>query len=324
MKEQILKWIKRYGVTVWLIAAILALAVSVSYAAYVNLDINKWVVSTGKGNQAFFGSNYLYLTDRDETLYSERPVPQTPEDSNDPNTRYTFTVQVCNYVYGNPDLVNLDDIHYSFAVKLYPNGLGTLPDGVEQIQVSHMGTPTSFTEEGTLTIGSKTLPGETPTMDSYAFYVPQNLKDQVIFEVTACPTAQSYGATNDQKLAAVITMADQTATHVWTGRFIDDRTPPPSDYSGFNYEISGTGEGTLTLRWNAAVLEISPWFQRDVADGTGGQDGDFKTYTFPVGGADSPSAYQLQFYIADKGKIDTISSWDVLSQLVTVTFDSNS
>ena len=39
MKDQIWKWIKRYGVTVWLTVAAIALLVSVSYAAYINLDL---------------------------------------------------------------------------------------------------------------------------------------------------------------------------------------------------------------------------------------------------------------------------------------------
>ena len=77
MRKQILKWIKRYGITVWLLVAILALAVTVSYAAYVNREINKFVLATGKGNQAFFSSNCLYLVDAKETQYRNRRISPT-------------------------------------------------------------------------------------------------------------------------------------------------------------------------------------------------------------------------------------------------------
>ena len=110
MKEQFLKWIKRYGVTMWLIAAILALAASVSYAAYVNQDIKKFVLMTGKGNQAFFSSNYLYLTDIKGTNYRSRRIPSTQ----DANNYYTFPVKICNHVYGNEEMVNLVDSSLEF------------------------------------------------------------------------------------------------------------------------------------------------------------------------------------------------------------------
>ena len=133
MRKQILKWIKRYGITVWLLVAALALAVTVSYAAYVNREINKFVLATGKGNQAFFSSNCLYLVDAKETQYRNRRISPTQAQQ---QKMLTFPVIICNYVYGNDQLVNLDDITYSFTVKLYPNGGSELPSGVEQIYVT--------------------------------------------------------------------------------------------------------------------------------------------------------------------------------------------
>ena len=85
------------------------------------------------------------------------------------------------------------------------------------------------------------------------------------------PVARMIGAScmqalqcliNNQKLAAMITIADKTVTHGWSGRFLDDSGYNPSGYSGYNYEISGTGEGTITLSWDPS-LEISQWFLRD-------------------------------------------------------------
>ena len=303
MKEQILKWIKRYGVTIWLIAATLALAVSVSYAAYVNLDIKKYVLSTGKGNQAFFSSNYLYLMDNEKVQYSSRRVPSTKETGAE---FYTFPVIICNHVYGNPELVNLDDITYKLQVTLLPNG-GALPTDLSGITVNGA----AFSGE-TMEL-TNTLTGAVAQEDTYTFRVPDSLKEKVIFQIVAAPADEdSLRATNNQKLAALITIADRTVTNGWSGRFLDDIHNAPRDYSGFNYEISGAGEGTVTLTWSGDILRISPWFTPEgITWGTG-------TCSFPVGGENSPTAYQLQFYIQDKDRIP--NDWPGMESQVEVAF----
>ena len=45
----------------------------------------------------------------------------------------------------------------------------------------------------------------------------------------------------------------------WTGQFTDN-TPQPSDLDGFNYRLSGSGAGTITLSWDTKYIEISKWF----------------------------------------------------------------
>lgn len=319
MKEYIVKWIKRYGVTVWLIAAVIGLVASVSYAAYVNLDVEKWVLSTGKGKQAFFSSNYLYLVDRDENAYSERRVVKSSEETQ------SVVVKIFNHVYGDQSMVNLDDISYTFTVTLQSNG-GSLPSDLQNITVSD-GTDTwSFATGLTVTFPRQgnvyTLKGGTPQNNEFTFTIPTEIADRVRFQVVAQPNNPSYGATNDQKLAALITMAQAQLVNDWTGRFIDNSdVAAPKDYSGFNYEISGVGEGTLTLTWDKS-LTISPWFKLDNNLEEETADGTKWKLTMEVGGKDGeerPSAYQLQFYKADKAFIDGCS-WEQLKSLVTVDF----
>lgn len=321
MRKQILKWIKRYGITVWLLVAALALAVTVSYAAYVNREINKFVLATGKGNQAFFSSNCLYLVDAKETQYRNRRISPTQAQQ---QKMLTFPVIICNYVYGNDQLVNLDDITYSFTVKLYPNGGSVLPSDVGNIYVTVNGTSHHLNADGELTISSQKLPGGTANSHEYEIVIPEELKDKVLFEITATPNDASLSATNNQKLAAMITIADKTVTHGWSGRFLDDSGYNPSGYSGYNYEISGTGEGTITLSWDPS-LEISQWFLIDnglTKPQSTNSDGYYEV-RFDVGGKDgsgteSPSAYQLQFYLATKP--DENLTWSQMNTKVKVQF----
>ena len=314
MRKQILKWIKRYGITVWLLVAILALAVTVSYAAYVNREINKFVLATGKGNQAFFSSNCLYLVDAKETQYRNRRISPTQAQQ---QKMLTFPVIICNYVYGNDQLVNLDDITYSFAVKLNPNGGSELPSDVGDIYVTVNGTSHHLNADGELTISSQKLPGGTANSHTYEVFIPEELKDKVLFEITATPNDASLSATNNQKLAAMITVADKTVTHGWSGRFLDDSGYNPSGYSGYNYEISGTGEGTITLSWDPS-LEISQWFLIDNGLTQSTNSDGYYEVRFDVGGNERPSAYQLQFYLATKP--DGTLTWSQMNTKVKVQF----
>lgn len=312
MKDQIWKWIKRYAVTIWLVAAVIGLVAAGTYAAYVNFDIVKRVVSLGKENRTYFSSNYLYLMDKNETDYTTRRLSGTPVKEGDTVTGYNFTVQVCNYLYGNEELVNPKKIDYQ--LKASWKG-GKIPENVKDITVTQGSTTASFlAEEGKLTL-SGTLPANQATKQEYTFFVPAALKDTAQLEIVVEPTdASSYSATNQQKLAAVITLAEQTPNHTWTGHFIDDPTyqNQVSDYEGFNYEISGSGKGTVTLTWDSK-LTISPWFKDD-ADATLNNT----TCTFDVD-SNKTSAYQLQFYRADNEAFDALS-WDDLETWVTVTF----
>ena len=313
MKDQIWKWIKRYAVTIWLVAAVIGLVAAGTYAAYVNCDIVERVVSLGKENRTYFSSNYLFLMDKIETDYTTRRLSGTPVKEGDTVTGYNFTVQVCNYLYGNEELVNPKKIDYQLKASWKGD---KIPDNVTGIKVNNE----SFDTGGTLSLNQATLPANQATKQEYTFFVPAALKDTAQLEIVVEPTdASSYSATNQQKLAAVITLAEQTPNHTWTGHFIDDPTyqNQVSDYEGFNYEISGSGKGTVTLTWDSK-LTISPWFVGDVkgSDPTL-TDGKY-TCTFAVD-SDTTSAYQLQFDRADNEAFDALS-WDDLETWVTVTF----
>lgn len=299
MKEQIWKWIKRYGVTAWLVIVVAALIVSGTYAAYINFDVVKRVVSTGKSERAYFSSNYLYLTGKDETAYSSRRIiPTQVKNDNGEVTGNSFTVQVCNYTYGNREAVNLNSFHYDFQVKAISITGDALPEGITDITVN--GTPMGA--DGKLTIPNSFDAG-IAKMDSYRFRVPEALRNKIKLEIVAEP--RSYSATDNQKLAAVIILSDTTPGNTWTGRFIDDKNNLPAEYEGFNYEVSGHGAGTVTIQWNDK-LQISPW-----VGATG------NSYSFAVKDAET---YQFQFYRANKPEF-TINSWSEMESLITVSFE---
>ena len=317
MKEKLWKWIKRYGVTVWLGTAAIALLASVSYAAYITLDISKHVVSTGSGgNIVRFSSNYLYVTDIGGS-YGTRKV--TTMHDNEGNTD-NFTFEVCNYIYGNTAAVNSNDITYSLVAELVYTGAAR-PEGITIRPVS--GEPVSFVN-GSLTISDQRLPAGVATADKFVCSIPGGMKDQISIKIAAIPDENSLPATKQKKLAAEIVFKNASLTNNWGGEFIDSKTGlTPMQYDGFNYEISGNGEGTVTITWNENILEISPWFNPEATKTD-------HSRSFRVGADNQPSAYMTQFYIKDRtsfeAEFDGLQStamWEKLESLVTVSFEKN-
>lgn len=322
MKEKLLRWLKRYGVTVWLVTAAIALLASVSYAAYITLDISKHVVSTGSGgNIVRFSSNYLYVTDIGGSYGTRKVTTMHDNVSNTDN----FTVEVCNYIYGNTAAVNSNDITYSLVAELVYTGAAR-PEGITIRPVG--GEPVSFVN-GSLTIPGRMLPAGIATADKFVCSIPGGMKDQISIKIAAIPDDEaSISATKQKKLAAEIVFKNASLTNNWDGEFIDSKTGlTPMQYDGFNYEISGNGEGTVTITWNENILEISPWFTPDGVAGT--KNGN--SYIFPVGGDNRSAAYMTQFYIKDRtlfeAEFDGLQSaaamWEKLESLVTVSFEKD-
>lgn len=315
---------KPYILGSMLCAVGLILLISGSYAAYLNSNVAKKVVSTGEEGDILFSSNYLYAVNRSDMTYSLRRISPMEVQGKE---GYTFTVQICNYAYGNVYKANSRDITYRLKAQIImTDGSTNLPEAIKTISLNNGNTDIFFTDTGTADGGSMVLTGDTPQLHSYTFFVPKVLKDVIKIQLVAEPEGDSdYSATNNQKLAVILSMRELSTTS-WSGKFIDENvTHNPEDYDAWNYEIKGNGQGQLSLIWNPQVLEVSSWFLKDM-----GQEGNVvdvvegdttkKKISFPVGGLDQPEAYQLQLYRAQKDS-GVGKSWSEMNAYVTVSFE---
>ena len=276
------------------------LAIYGSFAAYTNFNSVKRVVSTGTQSDTMFGSNYLSLMNLSDTSIPVKRISLAES-----NGTYTFTVQVCNYVWGDPTLYNPKDITYKVTAKLISMDGGNLPDNCTGIEMGGK----AFNEDGALTLDNKTLATGSAQTKSYSIVIPKDLKDKIKIKIEAVPENISADAVNNQKLGAILSFADYEVTKNWTGHFIDSKTDrKPDDYDAFNYEISGNGAGTVTVTWNESLL-LSKWATNDKQ-----QNG---SYTFNVDG--SITAIQFQFY-KNPEKWKALEDWEALEKLVTVKF----
>lgn len=296
------KWIRQSkAAVILLLAGAMLLAVYGSFAAYTNFNSVKRVVSTGTQSDTMFGSNYLSLMGINDTNIPVKRISLAESSG-----AYTFTVQVCNYVWGDPTLYNPKDITYKVTAKLISMDGGKLPDNCTGIEMGG----NYFDAGGALTLDNQSLATGSAKTQSYSIVIPKELKDKIKIQIEAAPESDLADAVNNQKLGAILSFADYEVTKNWTGHFIDSKEKDkiPEQYDAYNYEISGNGAGTVTVTWDDSLL-LSKWATNDK------QQND--SYTFNVDG--STTAIQFQFY-KNPEKWSALEDWEALEKLVTVKF----
>ena len=294
------KWIRQSkAAAILLLVGAMLLAIYGSFAAYTNFNSVKRVVSTGTQSDTMFGSNYLTLMNLSDTSIPVKRISLAGNDNN-----YTFTVQVCNYVWGDESLYNPRPITYTMEAELISMDGGSLPEGYTKIKMGN----TSFSVDGKCNLDSQTLATGDANTNKYKIEIPAFLKDKIKIKIIAVPEQSSEEAVNFQKLAAILSFADYEVNKNWTGHFIDSQTHTPDDYDAFNYEVSGNGAGTVTVTWPDSLL-LSKW-------ATNGEQTS-NSYTFNVDG--TATAIQFQFY-KNPEKWNALEGWEALEKLVTVEF----
>ena len=155
-------------------------------------------------------------------------------------------------MWGDESLYNLDKSPYTMTAELI--SMDRLSS--ESCTSIKMGG-TFFNAEGKCNVPNQTLAtGGDANTNEYKIEIPTFLKDKIkIKKLFAEPEESLEEAVNFQKLAAILSFADYEVNKNWTGHFIDSQTErKPDDYDAFNYEISGNGAGTVTVKWNESLL----------------------------------------------------------------------
>lgn len=286
------------------ILGMFALAVYGSIAAYTNFNSVKRVVSTGTQSDTMFGSNYLSLLSAVDTDYSIKRISLTGE------AELSFTVAVCNYVWGDEQSYNPKDITYTLTAQVIAVDGGKLPDDVNSIKING----TAFDTDGRCVLEDQKLSSACASRNEYRFILPQALKNKVKIRVVAEASAESADAVNSEKLAAILSFADYVATKTWTGHFLDSTEKAPEAYDAYNYELTGNGAGTVTITWPDS-LQLSKWETNGIQVK--------ETYSFDVD--DTMTSIQFRFYRNPASPLtfestDSKTEWKELEKLITVTF----
>lgn len=271
-----------------------------TYAAYTKSAHHKWVVAAQETpSDLRFSSNYLASCDWKSLSYVTRLVSAGGD-------TVTVGVTVCNYPQNDLSRVNDSDITYTLKTQLVKeDGSAASVEGLTiRINESDFGTPLP----GTLTGGVASQNLYRITLSAADLGKLEN----VYLQIAAVPEDASAAATENQALAGRLRILPAAAQATpWTGRFAD--TPACTSLDAFNYEIQGSAQGKVTLSWDSDKVALSPWSRALLNAGDG------NPITFPVGGADQPTSYRLQFYRTCPIPAD--ETWDsVKASYVTAAF----
>lgn len=288
------------------LVAILA-GVGVSYAAYTSVASIRRVITTKKVTDLlYFSSNHMIAYPiEDDSKITTKVISFSDTDF----TKINITV--CNYPQTSSNRVCKKDIVYSFSATLLDTDGKPLTEGTNKDLVSFFsvekngdGNYKSFSiTNGQATFQGQTLPAKVRTQDVFSIYLPKEYLEQVTILVKAVPEdAASSEATKQNALGRVLApMTSVNQSSYWTGSFTDDlaQTDSKSLY-GFNYVVSGAGEGYITITWNAEYLKLSSNFltmyDAFIEERSISSEQKMNYIKLHVGGLDSNDNFSMQFY----------------------------
>ena len=314
-----------------LLAAICCLTLAVlasgSYAAYTRQAFQRGVARNGEAETIRFTSDYLQncANETTETDYSSKVISYTDSQKNSGDS-VEFEFCIYNYANGNKSQVSQKSITYDLEIK-FSDGSGS-----GYVVTDDTGSTVNPDSSGICKVENKTLISNVAKEHKYKLLFPGSDIDKLRIIITATPTNLSI--TNNQKLAIVITPCTGTMTSAFSfdGKFIDapeeGNNPAPTQYYGFNYEISiSTGIADVTLEWNADYLEIDRFFLYDLLKDGNENDAQINTkisqvlkdkkIIFKMDQAGGTGDYLIPFYRTNVKEIP--ATWDELKKYITFT-----
>lgn len=169
---------------------------------------------------------------------------------------------VANLEMGNIDVESgtYKDITYTLTVTLVDSSGNEIGDAdFDKYSVTFDGVTNRFSADSkSISYQDRVLSTGGFSYDDLIlnFDKSQLTSSNVFMKLEAVPTDPSDLPT----LSAIIGVSYvKPYSASWTGQFTDN-TPQPSYLDGFNYCLSGSGAGTITLIWDTKYIEISKWF----------------------------------------------------------------
>lgn len=210
-----------------------------TYAAYTSQAFQRGVARNRDTETVRFTSNYMQSCSSGTTSYQGRTVLFSGTDKD--RESLSVDLYVYNYANGNANLISQRDITYDLEISFSggkESGYTVTPENGSKLSGS-----TKYTIQG------QTLRGRAANYHKYTITFPGSDLDKL--KITAVATPKNVAVTNNQILGAVISPCTGSTTQTFSakGEFIDTMAVP-TEYKGFNYEISiSSGKATGTLTW---------------------------------------------------------------------------
>lgn len=204
---------------------------------------------------------------------------------------------VANLEMGNIDVESgtYKNITYTLTATLVDsNGNAVTGEEAAKYSVEYNGEKKTFGSNSKIEFSLLKLMADDFNKHEFVltFDKSQLTNSDIYMRVTATPTNPAELKPLSAKLGVIYINDNTSAT--WTGTFIDNATSP-KDLDGFNYRLSGSGEGTVTLTWNTNYVDISPWFENTYDLTISKDSSGIATATLKVNSAEK-NQYDIQFY----------------------------
>ena len=271
-----------------------------------------------------FSSNYLLKVENSEN--NARIIYTNNADATD-GTDPVAILTICNYPQGKQTQPNANNITYTLDIKFKKFNEGThafvdastsdvgniytvkLKNGNgSQTLVTLNNSSVSSTINGSLTGGAAN--SNVYLLEFSRNFAAATTKPNLYVELTATPSDSGLPTLKG------LFSADERiegSVNSWTGSFSDDDRTDPYHYDGYNYVITGFGEGTCTLTWDETLVSISYISLSELLAITGATYNGTNSITFNVNSSDT-NRYELQFY--NIGITDNTTTWSLMSSSV--------
>lgn len=307
---------KPHSNRIWItLAALLIIVqlVGVSFAAYTSQGYLRGVAGNRDNDNIRFSSNYLAGCSTGQSDYTRKVLMYEKSETGDQNI--TIELFVYNYVAGNKNLVNENDITYDMTITLSGGSASSYKVTYGDTAMSQTGSA-----DGVLTYAKKdvTMIGRTPHEDRYTVTIPEKDLDKI--RITAVARPHNMVITGNQFLAGILLPSTMSSVQTFscTGRYADAQSGhKPAEYDALNYEVLiSSGRANVTLTWDAAKVEIDPYFLEKLkareSDTTYTYDKAKGTLTFVMDQPAGEGDYVIPFYFVSS--VTVPETWDALTQ----------
>lgn len=309
MKQKRSKRIRRRAV---LLAAVLLLAAGIGGVALAQFTLShraKRVIAANGDTEQLFSSNFMQE--------NADPIVRRTKYTSDDGT-VTVDVTVCNYAQGNPNTTYNGPITYKLTARIVgPNQAAAYVPTEQNEHLTITKGGVSFNLDTTNALFSdQTLAAGTHRTDTYVLSLPASFCGSGYYvELIAVPTAQDLKTISVWLNLQKHVGEAQSAWSLYLSDPIESGATNIGDFSGFNFQLRGSGAGTVTLSWDNTLLELSKVFQGSISGLTVTTNGTTSQIQIPVDST-VKNSYDIQFYRAG----GAIASKEALLSAVSCTF----
>lgn len=261
--------------------ACMFLLIAGSLAAYTSLSNAKRTIST-VGSKQLFSSNILLEYEHEGDIQSKFMSFSKDTDS-------TFNVSVCNYSQDNPLKYASEDITYTIKVSLLDQNGKEVTDQNVLSQYKWDNTPFSNLNNPTDTLSKEQKPEHI-----YSITVPAAYMKGYKIKIIAEPVSKRY-----RSLGRIISFSEDVASSEWKIDYLNDEQKQKAyDLGCINTRLTGSEYAKLTLTWDAAHVQIDPWFLEDIRATSVyiESESSDNSLTFKAGGDSGFNQYDITFY----------------------------